>query len=77
MAMAASALRNRIRLSNEWISSQRSLNTPFTLDRKDLGCCAESYLFNVVTPGHVSVRNGDAGNSSLLYKLHSGLSAQA
>jgi hypothetical protein len=35
------------------------------------------YLFSYVAPGQSSVRNGDAGRPSLLYKLHSGLSAHA
>ena len=36
-----------------------------------------SYLLSTVTPGQSSVRNGEAGKPSLLYKLHTGLSAQA
>ena len=37
----------------------------------------KSYLLAAVTPGQVSVRNGEAGRPALLYRLQTGLSAQA
>lgn len=39
--------------------------------------CTGAYLASRVTPGHWSVRNGEAGRPSLLYRLQTGLSAQA